>query len=84
LPYIPAPDDDDDDDDDDDKDNYSDENEAADGVKLERKPKYSEETYTSVILSTKPALPEPEMNPGHHGGKPATNSQHFGTASTIS
>jgi hypothetical protein len=38
------------------------------------KPKYSEKTCPSATLSTtNPTWPDPGSNPGHRGGKPATN-----------
>jgi hypothetical protein len=40
----------------------------------QRKPKYSENTCPSATLSTtNPTCLNPDMNPGRHGGKPATN-----------
>jgi hypothetical protein len=45
------------------------------------KPKYSEKTYPSVTLSTtNPTWPDPGSNPGHRGGKPATNRLSYGAA----
>jgi hypothetical protein len=45
------------------------------------KPKYSEKTCPSATLSTtNPTWPEPGLNPGRRGGKPATNSLSYGAA----
>jgi hypothetical protein len=45
------------------------------------KPKYSEKTRPSATLSTtNPTLPDPSANPGHRGGKPATNRLSYGAA----
>jgi hypothetical protein len=45
------------------------------------KPKYSEKTCPSATLSTtNPTWPDLGSNPGHHGGKPATNRLSYGTA----
>jgi hypothetical protein len=41
---------------------------------LQGKPKYSDETCPRATLSTtNPTWPDPGLNPGHRGGKPATN-----------
>jgi hypothetical protein len=49
------------------------------------KPKYSEKTYLSATLSTtNPTWPDPGSNPGHRGGKPATNRLSYGAASRLS
>jgi hypothetical protein len=46
------------------------------------KPKYSEKICPSVTLSiTDPTWPDLGSNPGHPGGKPATNRLSYGTAS---
>jgi hypothetical protein len=43
------------------------------------KPKYSEKTCPSATLSiTNPTWPDPGLNPGRHGGKPATNRLIYG------
>jgi hypothetical protein len=43
------------------------------------KPKYSEKTYLRATLSTtNPSLPDPGLNPGRRGGKPATNRLSYG------
>jgi hypothetical protein len=48
------------------------------------KPKYSEKTYSSAILSTtNPTWPDPCANPGRRGGKPATNRLSYGAAYVI-
>jgi hypothetical protein len=45
------------------------------------KPKYSEKTCPSVTLSTtNPTWPDPDSNPGHRSGKPATNHLSYGAA----
>jgi hypothetical protein len=45
------------------------------------KPKYSEKTYRSATLSTtNPTWLDPGLNPGHRGGKPATNRLSYGDA----
>jgi hypothetical protein len=45
------------------------------------KPKYSEKTYPSSTLSnTNLTWPDPGLNPGRHGGKPATNRLSYGAA----
>jgi hypothetical protein len=45
------------------------------------KPKYSENTCPSATLSTtNPTWPDPGLNPGRHGGKPATNRLSYGAA----
>jgi hypothetical protein len=45
------------------------------------KPKYSEKTCPSATLSTtNPTWLEPGLNPGHRGGKPATNRLSYGAA----
>jgi hypothetical protein len=47
------------------------------------KPKYSENTCPSAILSTtNPTWPDPGSNPGRRGGKPATNRLSYGAAYT--
>jgi hypothetical protein len=44
------------------------------------KPKYSEKTCLSTILSTtNPTWPDLGLNPGRRGGKPATNHLSYGT-----
>jgi hypothetical protein len=48
---------------------------------LAGKPKYSEETCPSAALSTTNPTCCPDANPGHRGGKPATNRLSYGTAS---
>jgi hypothetical protein len=46
------------------------------------KPKYSEKTYPGATLSTtNPTWPDPGLNPGRRGGKPATNRFSYGAAS---
>jgi hypothetical protein len=43
------------------------------------KPKYSEKTCPSATLSTtNPTWPDPGLNPGRRGGKPATNRLSYG------
>jgi hypothetical protein len=45
------------------------------------KPKYSEKTCPSATLfTTNPTLPDPGLNPGRRGGKPATNRFSYGAA----
>jgi hypothetical protein len=45
------------------------------------KPKYWEETFPSSALSTTdPTWLQLDSNPGHRGGKPATNLLSYGTA----
>jgi hypothetical protein len=45
------------------------------------KPTYSEKTCPSATLSsTNPTWPDPGLNPGRRGGKPATNSLSYGAA----
>jgi hypothetical protein len=45
------------------------------------KPKYSEKTCPSAILSTtNPTWPDPGANSGRRGGKPATNRLSYGAA----
>jgi hypothetical protein len=45
------------------------------------KPKYSEKTCPSATLSTtNPTWPDPGLNPGRRGGKPATNRLSYGAA----
>jgi hypothetical protein len=45
------------------------------------KPKYSEKTCPDTTLSTtNPTLPDPGLNPGRRGGKPATNRFSYGAA----
>jgi hypothetical protein len=45
------------------------------------KPKYSEKTILSAILSTtNPTWPDPCANTGRRGGKPATNRLSYGAA----
>jgi hypothetical protein len=45
------------------------------------KPKFSEKTCPSAALSTtNPTWPDPGANPGHRGGKPATNRLSYGAA----
>jgi hypothetical protein len=45
------------------------------------KPKYSETTCPSAILSTtNPTIIDPGLNPGRRGGKPATNRLSYGAA----
>jgi hypothetical protein len=45
------------------------------------KPKYSEETCPGATLSTtNPTWPDPGLNPGRRGGKPATNRFSYGAA----
>jgi hypothetical protein len=47
------------------------------------KPKYSEKTCPSATLSTtNPTWPDPGLNPGRRGGKPATNRLSYGAALT--
>jgi hypothetical protein len=47
------------------------------------KPKYSEKTYSSAILSTiNPTWPDPGSNPGRRSGKLATNRLSYGAAQT--
>jgi hypothetical protein len=47
----------------------------------QRKPKYSEKTCPSATLSTtNPTWPDPSLNPGRRGGKPATNRLSYGAA----
>jgi hypothetical protein len=45
------------------------------------KPKYSQKTSPDAILSTtNPTWPDPGLNPGRRGGKPATNRFSYGAA----
>jgi hypothetical protein len=45
------------------------------------KPKYSEKSCPDATLSTtNPTWPDPGLNPGRHGGKPATNRFSYGAA----
>jgi hypothetical protein len=45
------------------------------------KSKYSEKTYPGATLSTtNPTWPDPGLNPGRRGGKPATNRFSYGAA----
>jgi hypothetical protein len=45
------------------------------------KPKYSEKTCPGATLSTtNPTWPDPGLNPGRRGGKPATNRFSYGAA----
>jgi hypothetical protein len=44
--------------------------------------KYSEKTCPSATLSTNPTWPDPGMNPGCRGGKPATNRLSYSAANT--
>jgi hypothetical protein len=45
------------------------------------KPKYSEKTCPGSTLSTtNPTWPDPGLNPGRRGGKPATNRFSYGAA----
>jgi hypothetical protein len=45
------------------------------------KPKYLEKTCPSATLyTTNPTWPDPGLNPGRHGGKPATNRLSYGAA----
>jgi hypothetical protein len=46
----------------------------------QEKPKYSEKTCPSAALSTTNPTYCPDANPGHRGGKPATNCLSYGTA----
>jgi hypothetical protein len=47
----------------------------------QEKSKYSEKTCPSATLSTtNPTWPDLGSNPGHRGGKPATNRLSYGTA----
>jgi hypothetical protein len=47
------------------------------------KPKYSEKTCPDATLSTtNPTWPDPGLNPGRRGGKPATNRFSYGAANT--
>jgi hypothetical protein len=49
------------------------------------KPKYSEKTCPSAILSTtNPTWPDLSWNPGHRCGKPATNRLSYVTATILS
>jgi hypothetical protein len=49
--------------------------------RLAGKPKYSEKTCPSAILSTtNPTWPDPCKNTGRHGGKPVTNRLNYGAA----
>jgi hypothetical protein len=51
---------------------------------LQGKPKYSEKTCPSAILSTtNPTWPDPGANPGRRGGKPATNPLSYGAAKLL-
>jgi hypothetical protein len=48
------------------------------------KPKYSEKTCRDTALSTtNPTWPDPGLNPGRRGGKPATNRFSYGAANII-
>jgi hypothetical protein len=47
------------------------------------KPKYSEKTCHGATLSTtNPTWPDPVLNPGRRGGKPATNRFSYGAATS--
>jgi hypothetical protein len=49
------------------------------------KPKYSEKTFPGATLSTtNPTWPDPGLNSGRRGGKPATNRFSYGPAYNIS
>jgi hypothetical protein len=53
-------------------------------VNWQGNPKYSEKTCPSAILSTtNPTWPDPGLNPGCRGGKPATNCLSYGAAVCI-
>jgi hypothetical protein len=46
--------------------------------KCQGKPKYSEKTCPgSTLSSTNPTWPDPGLNPGRRGGKPATNRSSY-------
>jgi hypothetical protein len=48
------------------------------------KPKYSEKIYPDATLcTTNPTWPDPGLNPGRRGGKPATKRFSYGAAITI-
>jgi hypothetical protein len=52
---------------------------AIGGMKIGGKPKYSEKTFPSAILSaTNPTWSDPCANTGRRGGKPATNRLSYG------
>jgi hypothetical protein len=46
----------------------------------QEKPKYSEKTCPSVVLSATNPTCYPAANPGRRGGKPATNGLNYNTA----
>jgi hypothetical protein len=49
------------------------------------KPKYSEKICPSATLpTTNPTWPDTGLNPGSHGGKPATNHLSYGAAPILS
>jgi hypothetical protein len=51
------------------------------GMNGRGKPKYSEKTCPDATLSiTNPTWPDPGLNPGRRGGKPATNRFSYGAA----
>jgi hypothetical protein len=51
------------------------------GMNWQGKPKYSEKTCPGATLSTtNPTWPDPGLNPGCRGGKPATNRLSYGVA----
>jgi hypothetical protein len=45
------------------------------------KPKYSEKTCPATLSTTNPTWPDPGLNPGRRGRKPATNRFSYGAAS---
>jgi hypothetical protein len=50
-------------------------------LRLAGKPKYSDKTCLSATLSTTIlTCLDPGLNPGRHGGKPATNRLSYGAA----
>jgi hypothetical protein len=51
------------------------------GMNWQGKPKYSEKTCPDATFSTtNPTWPDPGLNPGRRGGKPATNRFSYGAA----
>jgi hypothetical protein len=57
------------------------------GMKIvQGKPKYSEKTclpQRHFCPSQNPTRPDPGLNPGRRGGKPATNRLSYGAAMTV-
>jgi hypothetical protein len=51
-------------------------------VDWQEKPKFSDKTHPSAtfVPSQNPTLPDPGLNPGRRGGKPAINRLSYGAA----